>query len=392
MTLGTYGSTGKKIRLLVGTTKGAFMFHSDADRRDWKMTGPLLGGWELYSILGDDRSGTPRLFAGTHHKSGGATIQMSDDMGASWRPVEQGPRFPRMGEFHWEKQQWIPKADGTQREWVMNRIWQLIPGHESQPDTYFAGTEEAAIFVSHDRGETWEELDGLTNHPTRPDWGPGAGGMGLHTILLHPTNPNRMWVAMSAVGVFRTEDGGQTWKTCNKRLNRQPVDGKSLEIGYCAHKVTLDPDNHDVMYMQDHGGVYKSVDAGDSWFPIENGLGTEGDERFGFPIAVSHSGDLYLFPLKSSEHRVSRGGTVLVYRSTDRGESWQPVKGDFLPTTGYVNVLRDGLTVDSLDPYGVYFGTSSGEIFYSLDRGDSWQSIPGRFPRITCVKAWVTDH
>jgi hypothetical protein len=381
----------RSIVLLVGTTKGAFFFSSDASRREWRMTGPHLGGWEIYSILGDNRQDGPRIFAGTHHKSGGATIQISDDFGQTWRPVEQGPAFPRLGEFDWEQWVWKPKSEGPQRDWVLNRFWQLIPGHASQPDTYFAGSEEAGLFASHDRGETWAEVDGLTAHPTRPHWGPGAGGMGLHTILIHPHDPQRMWVAMSAVGVFRSDDGGKSWQTRNDGLNRVPVEGKPPEIGYCAHKVVLDPDNPDVLYMQDHGGVNKSVDGGDSWFPIENGLGQEGDERFGFPIAVARNGDLYLFPLKDSEQRVARDGRVLVYRSTNRGEHWEPVKGDFLPTTSYVNVLRDGLAVDTLEPYGVYFGTSSGELFYSLDRGDTWQTIPGRFPRITCVKTWVLD-
>ncbi|MBI3970726.1 MAG: exo-alpha-sialidase [Chloroflexi bacterium] len=387
---------GTRIILLVGTTKGAFFFHSDSGRRNWQMTGPHLGGWELYSILGDSRNGH-RIFAGTHHKSGGATIQISDDLGQTWRPVEHGPRFPRAGDFDWETGAWTRKDGAPEREWVLNRIWQLIPGHPTQPGTFFAGTEEAALFVSHDRGDTWEEVDGLTSHPTRPHWGPGAGGMGLHTILIHPSNPQRMWVAMSAVGVFRTDDRGATWQLRNAGMRKVPVegvpnvDGAAQDIGHCAHKVALDPDDPDVLYMQDHGGVRKSTNGADSWFAIEEGLGQEGDERFGFPIAVSRSGDLFLFPLRSSEHRVARGGRMVVFRSTNRGESWHPVKGDFPATTNYVNVLRDGLAVDSLEPYGVYFGTSSGELFYSLDRGDTWDAIPGRFPRITCVKPWLVE-
>lgn len=384
----------KRVTLLVGTTKGAFMFHTDEERRTWRQTGPHLGGWEMYSILGCSRNGD-RIFAGTHHRTGGVTIQVSEDMGASWRPVAAGPSFPREPrEYDWEAGRWVRSASGNGESMVfnLNRIWHLTEGHPSEPDTYYAGSEEAALFVSHDRGETWEEVEGLSNHPTRPHWGPGAGGMGMHTVLIHPENPKRMWVAMSAVGVFRTDDGGDTWKVCNKGLNRVPT-GKPEEenIGYCAHKVALDPDNPDILYMQDHGAVNKSTDGGDSWFRIEKGLGTEGDERFGFPIAVSPTGDLYLVPLKSSEERVTRGGKVVIFRSTDRGESWHGVSGDFNNQVHYVNVLRDGLVTDSLDPYGVYFGTSSGEIFYSLDRGDSWQAVPGRFPRITTLNVWIAD-
>ena len=379
-----------RVIVLVGTTKGIFLFESDKERRDWRLTGPHLGGWEVYSVLGDSRHGD-RIFAGTHHRSGGATIQVSEDFGQSWRPVERGPEFPPLIDFDFNTFGWVNKRPEQSRQWTMKRIWQLVPGHASQPDTYYAGTEEAALFVSHDKGETWEELDSLTKHPTRPFWGPGAGGMGLHTILVDPDNPQRIWVAASSIGVFRSDDGGTTWQTRNKGLHRIATDGDAPEIGYCAHKIAIDPAASNVLYMQDHGGVNKSVDGGDSWFAIEDGLGTEGDGRFGFPIVASPTGDLFLMPLKDSEQRVMRGGKMLVYRSTDRGECWHPVSGDFLPITSYVNVLRDGMAVDTLDPYGVYFGTSSGELFYSLDRGDTWASLPGRFPRITAVKTWQVE-
>lgn len=378
-----------QVTLLVGTTKGAFFFHSDLARTTWTMTGPHLGGWEVFSLLGDSRSGRRRVLAGSNHSTGGATIQVSEDLGASWRPVDEGPQFAPLGDYNWETGEWTPRAEGPQREWRLSRFWQLAPGHRSEPDTFFAGAQDAGLFVSRDGGEKWEELSGLTAHPTRPQWGPGAAGMGLHTILIHPDNPERMWVAISAVGVFRTDDAGASWKTCTSGLSRVPVEGEAPEIGYCPHKVVLDPDNPDVLYMQDHGGVNKSVDAGDNWFPIEDGLGREGDERFGFAMGVAANADLYIVPLKDSDQRVARDGRILVYRSSDRGENWAPVTGDFLPTESYVNVLRDNLVVDSLDPYGVYFGTSSGELFYSLDRGESWQTMPGRLPRITCVKIWT---
>lgn len=363
----------QNIYLLVGTSKGLFTYRSDPERRDWTLAGPFLPGWEMYSVLGDSRHGH-RMFAGTHHRSGGATIQVSEDFGSSWRPVALGPRFSPDSN--------IP----------LTRFWQLVAGPEAQPNTYYAGTEDAGLFVSHDRGETWEEVTGLTEHPTRPNWGPGAGGMGLHTILIHPTNPQRLWVAASCVGVLRSDDGGESWQVRNRGLNPVPTGRPEEEnVGYCAHKVALDPIDPDTLYMQDHGAVNRSTDAGDSWSKIEKGLGTEGDDRFGFPLAVSRTGDLYLMPLKSSEERVMRGGRMVVYRSTDRGDSWHPVKGDFPSTTQYVNVLRDGLVCDDLQPYGVYFGSSSGELFYSLDRGDNWTALPGRFPRITSVKTWLVE-
>jgi hypothetical protein len=234
-------------------------------------------------------------------------------------------------------------------------------------------------------------VTGLSNHPTRPHWGPGAGGMGLHTVLVHPHNPRRIWVAISAAGVFRSDDGGESWQARNQGLAQVFTGAPAPEIGYCAHKVVFDPDDPNTLYMQDHGAVNKSTNGGDSWFRIEEGLGTEGDERFGFPIAISPTGDLYVVPLKSSEERMVRDGRMVIYRSFNRGESWEPAPGDFLAQSQYVNVLRDGLAADALDPYGVYFGTSSGELFYSLDRGERWETLPGRFPRITSVKVWQLE-
>jgi hypothetical protein len=385
----------REFALLVATTKGIFCFWTDRQRRDWEMTGPHLAGWEVYSVLGATRADGAgpkhRIFVGTHHKSGGATIQTSDDFGQTWMPVEDGPRFASAGEFDWDAQVWVPAHPGQQRVWNLNRIWQIAAGAPEEPETFYAGTEEAAVFVSRDGGNVWKELTGLTDHPTREHWGPGAGGMGMHTVLVHPTNPQRIWAAASAVGVFRTDDGGETWKTCNQGLANVPTGTPAPEIGFCAHKIAIDPDDPDTLYMQDHGAVNKSTDGGDSWFRIEEGLGKEGDERFGFPIAISPTGDLFLVPLKSSEDRVMRDGRMVIYRSFNRGESWEPAPGDFVAESHYVNVLRDGLAADTLDPYGVYFGTSSGELFYSLDRGESWGSLPGRFPRITAVKTWQLE-
>lgn len=360
---------GKQVKLLIGTNKGLFIYSSDEERKSWKLQGPFIPGWEVYSVLGDSRHGH-RIFAGTSHAAYGPTIRVSEDLGESWSQMEYGPRYSKESGF------------------ALQRFWQIVPGAPSEPDTYYAEAEEAGLFVSRDRGLTWTELDGLTKHPTRPGWGGGAGGMGLHTILVDPDNPKRIWVAMSAVGVFRSDDGGETWKICNEGLSRVPIGEPYPEIGYCAHKVANDPTDPNILYMQDHEGVFMTTDGGDRWFPIEEGLPC----IFGFPISVAHNRDVFLIPLESSEQRTMRGGKLLVYRKTADSNRWEPI-GDVLPEEArHVSVLRDALCVDSLDTYGVYFGTTSGEVFCSLDRGVTWERLPGQFQRILCVKPWIIDE
>ncbi|MBW5446019.1 exo-alpha-sialidase [Cohnella sp. CFH 77786] len=363
----------KRMALLVGTNKGVFLYASDENRKEWSLKGPFLPGWEVYSVLGDSRHGN-RIFAGTSHAAYGATIRVSEDFGETWTQIEQGPSYPKETGFS------------------LNRIWQLVPGHPSEPDTLFAGAEEAGLFVSRDRGTTWRELDGLTKHPTRPGWFPGAGGMCLHTILIDPRNARRMWVAMSAVGVFRTEDGGETWTPRNQGLARVPTGQPQEEVGFCVHKMVLDPFNPDTLYMQEHGGVFKSTDGGDSWFTIEDGVTLrDGDAPFGFPIVVSPGGDLFLLPLESSEQRSVSGGKLLVYGMYKGENRWSPV-GDAAPDEPHhVSVLRDAMAVDAFDPYGLYFGTTSGELFCSLDRGRTWERLPGQLSRILCVKPWIVE-
>lgn len=364
---------GKRMMLLIGTNKGAFFYSTDLNRRHWSLSGPYLPGWEIYSILGDSRHGR-RIFAGTSHAAYGATIRVSDDIGQSWTQIADGPAYTKESGF------------------ALNRIWQLVQGAASEPDTLFAGAEEAGLFISRDRGNTWRELDGLTKHPTRPGWFAGAGGMCLHTILIDPRDSRRMWVAMSAVGVFRTEDGGETWTACNQGLARVPTGQPYEEVGYCIHKMVMDPNDPDTLYMQEHGGVFKSTDGGNHWTSIEDGLALrEGDAPFGFPICVSPAGDLFLLPLESSEQRTMRDGKLLVYGMPKGQNRWEPI-GDVVPDEQrHVSVLRDAMSVDSLDPYGLYFGTTSGEIFCSLDRGKSWERLPGQFSRILSVKPWIVE-
>jgi photosystem II stability/assembly factor-like uncharacterized protein len=363
----------KQMKLLVGTNKGVFVYTSNMDRTDWELSGPFLSGWEAYSVLGDSRHGNA-LIAGTSHMAYGTSIRISYDFGQSWTQIEEGPAYTAASGF------------------ALSRIWQLVPGAPSQPDTLYAGVEEAGLFVSHDRGNTWAELDALTKHPSRPGWFGGAGGMCLHTIIVDPLNPKRIWVAMSAVGVFRTEDGGETWQTCNHGLARVPTGQPYPEIGYCVHKMVMDPDRSETLYMQEHGGVFQSDDAGDSWYPTEEGLTLRGEDApFGFPIVVSPTGDLFLIPLESSEQRTMKDGRMLVYRRNRDEPTWQPI-GDVVPEEKrHVSVLRDAMTVDALDPYGLYFGTTSGEVFCSLDRGVNWQRLPGQLSRILSVKTWIVE-
>jgi hypothetical protein len=369
-----------KVTVLVGTTRGAFFFHADTDRRNWEMTGPYLDGWEIYSLCGlggngngqghtGNGHGANRVFAGTSHFVYGPTIRVSHDLGATWTQVEGSPRYT--------------EESGS----TLNRIWQIVPGHVSEPDTLYAGVDEAGLFASHDAGITWNEVTALTQHPTRPDWGPGNGGLCLHTILIDPSNPQRMWVGISAVGVFRTEDGGQSWKVRNDGLPQVVTGLRNPEVGRCVHKIVLDPKDPNTLYMQFHGGVFKSTDAADSWQPIESGL----PSNFGFPMGVTANGDLFIIPLESDMQRHVKDGRLQVYRSRDGGASWEPTGKGLPDQPHYVGVLRDALAVDSLDPAGIYFGTSMGEVFYSPDAGESWSRLPGQFPRITSIKAWVRE-
>lgn len=375
------------VTVLVGTTKGAFFFHSDANRRNWTLTGPHLDGWEIYSLVAPvETNQLPkegfweennsqshyhnRIYAGTSHFVYGPTIRFSNDLGDNWIQVEAGPRYS--------------KESGL----TLNRIWQIVPGHPSQPGTLFAGVEPAGLFVSRDEGITWEEVSGLSQHPTREQWGPGNGGLCLHTILIDPNSPDRMWIGISAVGVFRTDDGGQSWKTCNQGLHQAVTGIPNEEVGRCVHKLVLDPHDSSTLYCQFHGGVFKSTDAGDNWQPIEEGL----PSNFGFPMVVNASGDLFIIPLESDMLRHVKDGFLKVFRSKNGGKSWfDSSRG--LPERGhFVSVLRDAMATDNLESSGVYFGTSMGEVFCSPDSGKSWLRLPGQLPRITSVRSWVREE
>jgi photosystem II stability/assembly factor-like uncharacterized protein len=363
----------QRLILLVGTTKGAFFFHSDQDREYWTVTGPHLPGWQVYSLLGDNRH-QQRIFAGTSSEVYGPTIRFSDDFGETWTQVAGSPQFSKESGFK------------------LRHIWQIVPGHASQPDMLFAGVDDAALFVSRDRGESWAEVASLTAHPSRPAWFAGNGGLALHTILVDPGNPKRVWIAISAVAAFRTDDGGQSWKICTNGIpdvvtgDEFPPMKAYPEIGRCVHKMALDPDDSNTLYMQHHGGVLKSTDAGDSWFKIEKGL----PGNFGFPLGISARGDLFVVP-EDEDTRCVPDGRLCLYRSRNRGASWERIERGLPGQSEYVGVLRDSLAVDAFDPAGVYFGTTMGELYCSRDDGSSWKQLPGQYPRITTVKTWILD-
>ena len=355
----------RQLVLLIGTVKGVFLYHSDERRTEWKLTGPHLSGWEVFSLCGDSRHG--RILAGTGHFMHGSTIRISKDFGATWKGVKLDPKF----------------AKGSKAE--LKHIWQIVPGHASQPKTWYAGVDDAALFVSRDDGATWNELTGLTNHPTRPRWVPGFGGLCLHSIVVDPTNAQRVWVGISAVGVFRTDDGGESWKLCNHGLpNVAPDFIKDPDMGRCVHKLVLDPAQPGALCLQFHGGVYKSGDAGESWKKVSAGL----PHDFGFPMAAT-ARDLFVVPLVGGDNRVVPDGALKVWRTRDRGRTWRAMTKGLPQKDHFVGVLRDAMTNDPLTPAGIYLGTTGGELFYSKNDGDSWEKLPASFPRITTLKTWL---
>ena len=359
-----------RVLVMVGTVKGAFFFFSNEARQDWTIEGPLLKGWEV-SNLTLDRRRAPTVYAGVGHYVYGPTIQVSHDFGRNWIQQEHGPRY----------------GEGSGHK--LNRIWCVVPGHASEPEVLYAGVDEAGLFVSRDGGVHWREVEGLSRHPTRGEWGPGAGGLCCHTVLVDPSDKDRIWVGISAVGVFRTDDGGATWKVRNEGL---PVAAESKEfdnIGSCVHRMVQSPDDPQVLYQQNHQGVFRSTDSADSWQPIQVGL----PSTFGFPM-VMHPGDsktLYTLPLESDEYRFFIEGKPTVYRTRDGGESWHPLRHGMPRGHSYVGVLRHALAADGLAQCGIYFGTSGGQIYYSRDAGESWQTMPAQLPRIQSVTAAVVD-
>jgi BNR/Asp-box repeat len=363
------------VRVLVGTRKGAFVLTSDAKREKWNVEGPHFAGWEVYHVAGSPAE-PDRLFASQSTGWFGQLIQRSDDGGANWEPV--GNQFTYDGDSGTHK--WY---DGTPHPWEFARVWHLEPS-ASDPDTVYAGVEDAAIFRTNDGGHTWHELPGLRTHESGPDWQPGAGGLCAHTIVIDPTDPDRIFVAISAAGVFRTDDGGKTWQPANKGLRSQGLPDEDVEVGHCVHRIKMHPSRPNVLFMQKHWDVMRTDDAGDSWHEVSGDLPTD----FGFPIEVhAHEPDtVYVVPIKSDSEHYVMDGKLRVYRSRTGGNEWEPLTKGLPQDNCYVNVLRDAMAVDSLDSCGVYFGTTGGQVYASADAGDTWAPIVRDLPAVLSVE------
>ncbi len=363
------------VRVLVGTRKGAFILTSNRKREKWKIDGPLFPGWEIYHMTGSPAD-PDRLYASQTSAWFGQVMQRSDDGGKTWETVGN--------DFHYEGETGTHQYyDGSQKPWEFKRVWHLEPSLDD-PDTVYAGVEDAAIFRTTDGGMTWSEMPGLRNHRSGPNWMPGAGGMCLHTILLDPENRGRITIAISAAGVFRSEDHGETWAPSNKGLVSAQLPDPDAEVGHCVHCIAMHPSRPDTLFMQKHWDVMRSDDAGATWYEISGDLPTD----FGFPIAVhAHDPDtVYVVPIKSDEHHFPPDGKLRVYRSRKGGNKWKELKKGLPKKDCYVNVLRDAMAVDAADPCGVYFGTTGGQVFASNDEGDSWEAIAKYLPTVLSVE------
>lgn len=384
------------VRVLVGTKKGAFILTADGKRQKWDVSGPHFGGWEMYHLKASPVDPN-RIFASQTSGWFGQVISRSDDGGKTWTTPGSSPEELKTPEG-WPKgesnkfvydtaaaplttHQWY---DGTQHPWEFKRVWHLEPSL-SDPETVYAGVEDAALFRSADGGKSWQELASLRGHGTGPKWSPGAGGMGLHTIVFDPQNPKRIYVAISAAGCFRTDDGGATWKAINKGLKSPYLPEMTPEVGFCVHRIAMHPTRPDVLYMQLHqgGGIYRSENAGDEWHEVNGNLPTD----FGFPIDV-HAHEpttIYAVPMDPML-RVPPEGKLRVYRSKAGGNEWEPLTRGLPQENCFINVLRDAMAVDSLDDCGIYFGTTGGQVYCSPDGGNNWQAIVRDLPGVLSVE------
>lgn len=386
------------VRVLVGTRKGAFVLTSDGKRDKWDVSGPHFAGWEIYHMKGSPADPN-RIYVSQSTGWHGQVIQRSDDGGKTWHqpgtPVGEAPAGGDFAKAASNKFVYDSSADtgkpltthqfydGTQHPWEFKRVWHLEPSL-TDPDTVYAGVEDAALFRSTDGGQNWHELAGLRGHGTGPKWQPGAGGMCLHTIILDPKNPGRIFIAISAAGAFRTDDGGATWKPINKGLYSQYIPDPRAEVGHCVHHVAMHPSRPEVLFMQKHWDVMRSDDAGDSWREVSGNLPTD----FGFVIDVhAHEPEtIYVVPIKSDAEHFVHEGKLRVYRSRAGGDEWESLTRGLPQSNCYVNVLRDAMAVDRLDKCGIYFGTTGGQVYASADAGDSWNPIVRDLPAVLSVE------
>jgi photosystem II stability/assembly factor-like uncharacterized protein len=363
------------VRVLVGTRKGAFVLTSDERRSEWEVSEPHFGGWEMYHLKGSPAD-PDRIWASQTSGWFGQVVQRSDDGGRTWAPVGNGFSYDGVPGTH----QWY---DGTPHPWEFARVWHLEPSL-TDPDTVYAGVEDAALFKTTDGGASWAELSGLRKHGSGPHWQPGAGGMCLHTILLHPSDEQRLFTAISAAGAFRSDDGGASWLAINKGLQSEGIPDPDAEVGHCVHNLAMHPSRPDTLYMQKHWDVMRTDDAGASWYDVGEGLPSD----FGFPIAVhAHEPEtVYVVPITSDSVHVPPDGRLRVYRSRTGGGDWEPLTKGLPQEHCYVNVLRDAMSVDRLDECGVYFGTTGGQVYCSPDGGDSWEPIVRDLPAVLSVE------
>ena len=382
-----------EVRVLVGTRKGAFVLTSDGKRERWDVSGPHFAGWEIYHIKASPIDPN-RLYASQTSAWFGQIIQRSDDGGKTWmqpgtpagEPTTTPDGMPKAesNKFVYDgvpgTHQWY---DGTQHPWEFKRVWHLEPSL-SDRDTVYAGVEDAALFRSTDGGKSWHELSGLRKHDTGPKWQPGAGGMCLHTILLDPKNPERMFIAISAAGAFRTDDAGKTWKPINHGLHSQYIPDPTAEVGHCVHRIAMHPSRPNVLFMQKHWDVMRTDDAGESWREVSGNLPSD----FGFPIDIhAHEPDtIYVVPIKSDSEHFPPDGKLRVYRSRSGGNEWEALTKGLPQRDCYVNVLRDAMSIDLLDSCGVYFGTTGGQVYASTDSGDTWNPIVRDLPAVLSVE------
>ena len=386
------------VRVLVGTRKGAFILTSDGKRQKWDVTGPHFGGWEIYHVKGSPVDPN-RIYVSQSSGWFGQIIQRSDDGGKTWtqpgtpagEPTTTPDGMPKgeSNKFVYDTSaatgkpltthQWY---DGTQHPWEFKRVWHLEPSL-TDPDLVYAGVEDAALFRSSDGGKSWQELAGLRDVQAS-QWAPGAGGMALHTILLDPSNPQRIFIAISAAGAFRTEDGGQTWRPINRGLKSQYMPDPTAEVGFCVHRIAMHPSRPRTLFMQLHWDVMRTDNAGELWHEVSGNLPSD----FGFPIAVhAHEPEtIYVVPITSDEHRFPPEGKLRVYRSRTGGNEWEALTNGLPQSNCYLNILRDAMAVDQLESCGVYFGTSGGQVYCSPDSGDTWAPIVRDLPPVVSVE------